>query len=86
MADYIKPLALCFGNNAADVHFHRQHFGQAHEHGHVVDVAVDALGDTGILDFQSQVAPVLRCDAVNLTDRGGSYWPEIKFFKTVFPF
>ena len=63
----------------------RQQAGNAQQGGDVVDIAVDALANAGILHLDRQVPAVLGCARMHLADRGRGHRGEGKVLEMPIP-
>ncbi len=66
----VSKLTLGLLDQRPEVDLARKDPGHAQRCRQVVDVAVDAAGDTGVLDLERQLAPVDGRRGMNLPDRG----------------
>ncbi len=81
----LLELPLRLADDLGDVELDGQDARQAQQAGQVVDVAVDAAGDAGVLDLERQLAAVPRDGPVHLPDGGGRDRLEVELAKALLP-
>ena len=78
-------LLFGFGQQRSNVQAFRQQTGNPEQGGDVIDIAVDALADAGVLHLDRQVSAVFGPRGVNLADRGRCHRGEGKALKMLIP-